>query len=47
MAQYGNVLYVIGGHSMVWDKGDEKDKVHDDIWALHLDTLQVRQYSLA
>ena len=41
LAMHGDVLFIIGGHSMVWDKAGERDRVFDDIWALHLGSLQV------
>ena len=41
LALHGDVLFVFGGHSMVWEKAGETDEVFDDIWALHLESLQV------
>ena len=42
LALHGDVLFVFGGHSMVWERGGEADKVFDDVWALDLDSLHVR-----
>lgn len=41
LALHGDALFVVGGHSMIWEKGGETDRVHDDIWALDLGTSQV------
>jgi hypothetical protein len=36
------LLVAFAGHSvLVGDKGEEKDKLHDDIWALNLATQKV------
>ncbi len=41
MALHGSTLFVIGGHT-AWREGkQEKEKVHDDVWALDLQTWQV------
>jgi hypothetical protein len=41
LALHGDTMFVVGGHSVVWEGGGEQDKVHDDVWALCLKTLQV------
>lgn len=41
LAIHDEVLYVFGGHSIVRSKGDEQDKVHDDVWSLDLKTREV------
>lgn len=38
---HGTVLFVLGGHT-AWKEGkQEQEKVHDDVWALDLQTWQV------
>lgn len=42
VAIHGTVLFVIGGHT-AWKEGkQEQEKVHDDVWALDLQTWQVK-----
>lgn len=41
LALHGDMLFVFGGHSVLKEGGEERDKVHDDVWALDLSTLQV------
>ena len=39
---HGEALWVFGGHTAWTDSdGTEGEKVHDDVWQLRLDTLQV------
>ena len=41
VALHGTLLFVIGGHT-AWKEGkQEQEKVHDDVWALDLQTWQV------
>ena len=41
VALHGSVLFVFGGHT-AWREGkQEMEKVHDDVWALDLQTWQV------
>ena len=41
VALHGSVLFVFGGHT-AWREGkQEVEKVHDDVWALDLQTWQV------
>eukprot|EP00884_Botryococcus_braunii_P008682 jgi/Botrbrau1/17815/Bobra.0127s0060.1 len=39
IAVHGDTLFVFGGHSvLIDDRGEEKDKLHDDIWSLNLNS---------
>lgn len=41
VAVYNATMYVVGGHT-AWREGKEdREKVHDDVWALDLLTWQV------
>lgn len=41
LALYGSTLFVIGGHT-AWREGkQDKEKIHDDVWSLDLQTWQV------
>lgn len=39
----GDTLFLFGGHTLLVDPSDksETDVVHDDVWALDLDSYQV------
>jgi hypothetical protein len=43
----GDTMFLFGGHTLVVDPADksESDVVHDDVWALDLNTHQVRDPS--
>ena len=41
VAVHNSTFYVVGGHT-AWREGKEDmEKVHDDVWALDLETWQV------